>query len=117
MTNGEECHLFQVATTDRSHITMTPVPELRCNHEEADSRLLLYASHTAHCGSSTVVLMSPDSDVAVIAIVGSSRGLVVKVLDSKFKGCEFKTRTGHGSFSKLRQFRFVIPQALPLPKA
>ena len=30
---------------------------------------------------------------------------LVKVLDSKFKGCEFKTHTGHGSFSKLRQFR------------
>ena len=30
---------------------------------------------------------------------------VVKVLDSKFEGCEFKTHTGHGSFSKLRQFR------------
>ena len=36
---------------------------------------------------------------------GGSRGLVVKVLDSKFEGCEFKTHTGHGSFSKLRQFR------------
>ena len=34
-----------------------------------------------------------------------SRGLVVKVLDSTFEGCEFKTHTGHGSFSKLRQFR------------
>ena len=34
-----------------------------------------------------------------------SRGVVVKVLDSKFEGCEFKTHTGHGSFSKLRQFR------------
>ena len=30
------------------------------------------------------------------------RGLVDKV--SKFEGCEFKTHTGHGSFSKLRQF-------------
>ena len=30
---------------------------------------------------------------------------MVKMLDSKFEGCEFKTRTGHGSFSKLRQFR------------
>ena len=30
---------------------------------------------------------------------GGSRGLVVKVLDFKFDGCE------HGSFSKLRQFR------------
>ena len=38
-------------------------------------------------------------------LVTGSRGLVVKVLDSKFEGCEFKTHTGHGSFSKLRQFR------------
>ena len=30
---------------------------------------------------------------------------MVKVLDSKYEGCEFKTHTGHGSFSKLRQFR------------
>ena len=36
---------------------------------------------------------------------GGIRGLMVKVLDSKFEGCEFKTHTGHGSFSKLRQFR------------
>ena len=40
-----------------------------------------------------------------LSLVGGSRGLVVKVLDSKFEGCEFKTHTGHGSFSKLRQFR------------
>ena len=37
--------------------------------------------------------------------VGAAVELVVKVLDSKFEGCEFKTHTGHGSFSKLRQFR------------
>ena len=41
----------------------------------------------------------------VLYVVEGSRGLVVKVLDSKFEGCEFKTHTGHGSFSKLRQFR------------
>ena len=35
--------------------------------------------------------------------IGGSRGLVVKLLDSKFDGCEFKTHPGHGSFSKLRQ--------------
>ena len=39
------------------------------------------------------------------SLEGGSRGLVVTVLDSKFKGCEFKTHTGQGSFSKLRQFR------------
>ena len=37
---------------------------------------------------------------------------MVKVLDSKFEGCEFKTHTGHGSFSKLRQFR--LPQSTQL---
>ena len=37
--------------------------------------------------------------------IRGSRGLVVKVLDSKFEVCEFKTHIGHGSFSKLRQFR------------
>ena len=68
MTNGEECHLLQVATTDRNHIIMTPVPELRCNHEEAYSRLRHCARPTAHRGSSTMVLRSADSDVATIAI-------------------------------------------------
>ena len=43
--------------------------------------------------------------ITVVFYLGGSRGLVVKVLDSKFEGCEFKTHTGHGSFSKLRQFR------------
>ena len=36
---------------------------------------------------------------------GGSRGPVVKVLDSKLFVVVFKTHTGHGSFSKLRQFR------------
>ena len=42
-----------------------------------------------------------------IAVVDLAKagGIPVKVLDSKFEGCEFKTHTGHGSFSKLRQFR------------
>ena len=41
----------------------------------------------------------------MLSVKGGSRGLMVKVLDSKFEGCEFKTHAGHGSFSKLRQFR------------
>ena len=32
----------------------------------------------------------------VLSTYGGIRGLVVKVLDSKFEGCEFKTHTGHG---------------------
>ena len=60
------------------------------------------------------VLLQSMAVLSVMALIftshviqhrGGSRGLVVKVLDSKFEGCEFKTHTGHGSFSKLRQFR------------
>ena len=48
---------------------------------------------------------SMEKNVRCLHEQGGSRGLVVKVLDSNFKGCEFKTHTGHGSFLKLRQFR------------
>ena len=47
----------------------------------------------------------PREYIDIYIYIGGSRGLVVKMLDSKFEGCEFKTHTGHGSFSKLRQFR------------
>ena len=36
---------------------------------------------------------------------GGSRGLVVKVLDSKFEVLSSRPTLGTGSFSKLRQFR------------
>ena len=43
-----------------------------------------------------------------------SRGLVVKVLDSKFEGCEFKTHTGHG-FRSLGNFVYpTLPQSTQL---
>ena len=44
---------------------------------------------------------------------GSSRGLVVKVLDSKFKGCEFKTHTVR--FRSLGNFVYpTLPQSTQL---
>ena len=39
---------------------------------------------------------------------------MVKVLDSKFKGCEFKTHSGHGLFSKRRQVYPTLPQSTQL---
>ena len=42
--------------------------------------------------------------IFIISYIFTSGAAVVKVLDSKFEGCEFKTHTEHGSFSKLRQF-------------
>ena len=44
------------------------VPELRCNHEEADTQILLHAAHEAQNDYSTVYLRSTNIDVAIIAI-------------------------------------------------
>ena len=39
-----------------------------CNHEEADTRMLLHAAHAARNGHSKVVLQTVDTDVVVLAI-------------------------------------------------
>ena len=36
--------------------------------------------------------------------MGSGRGLVVRVLDSRLEGRGFDSHTGHGSLLKLKQF-------------
>lgn len=46
---------------------MSEVPELACDHEEADTRLLLHAKHAGQHFSS-VILRSPDTDVAIISL-------------------------------------------------
>ena len=65
-TSGEECWHF---TSNGGAVTRQLVSELRCNHEEADTRMLLHAAHAAHNGYSSVYLRSPDTDVAVIAVL------------------------------------------------
>ena len=45
-----------------------PVPELRCNHEEADTRMVLHARHTG----GTSVIHSDDTDVLVLLLAHSS---------------------------------------------
>ena len=47
--------------------TTSPLQELRSNHEEADTRTLLHANH-ASSNKKRIILQSPDTDVAVIAI-------------------------------------------------
>ena len=42
------------------------VSELECDHEEADTRLLLHCSHAVKSGYSKIIVESPDTDVAVL---------------------------------------------------
>jgi len=43
------------------------VDELECDHEEADTRLLLHALHASR-DNHNVIVQSPDTDVAMIAL-------------------------------------------------
>jgi len=39
-----------------------------CNHEEADSRMLLHASHAAQRGHHAILIRTVDTDVVVLAV-------------------------------------------------
>ena len=49
-------------------VSREEVPQLKCSQEDADTRMLLHAAHAASQGFASIVLRSPDTDVAVIAI-------------------------------------------------
>ena len=48
-------------------VTCKEVAELHCNHEEADTQLLLHASHAANMHE-RIVVRSPDTDVFLLSI-------------------------------------------------
>ena len=83
VTSEEDCWWF---TCKDGKVHVKAVPELSCNHEKADTRLLLHAAHAASHGFTTVILQSPDTDVAVIAV-----SLVAQVPAQLL----FRTGTGH----------------------
>ena len=56
-----------MTSDDGRVVEATDVPSLKCSHEEADTRLLLHATHAERCGYESIVIQSPDIDVAVIA--------------------------------------------------
>jgi len=40
-----------------------------CNHEEADTRIMLHAAHAAHNGHKKILICTVDTDVVVLAVV------------------------------------------------
>ena len=65
MTHGEMCHCLYV---QNGHVICSEIDELCSSHEETDTRLLLHAFH-ASCEAhrDTIIIQSPDTDVAVVA--------------------------------------------------
>jgi len=65
MTHGKLCHCL---CAQNGQVICTEVDELCSSHEEADTRLLLHAFHASQEASrNTIMIQTPDTDVAVIA--------------------------------------------------
>lgn len=47
------------------------VDDLKCSHEEADTRLLLHAHHAAESGYKSVLLIAEDTDVMILCLAFS----------------------------------------------
>ena len=64
--HNDECHIIRVNDSNTA-IEISPIYELYCNHEEADTRLLLHSAYAAK-SSEHVVINSPDTDVFVLSL-------------------------------------------------
>ena len=62
--HGSNCHQIHVTN---GATTISHVPELECDHEEADTRMILHAAHGSRLHD-TIVINSPDTDVLVLAL-------------------------------------------------
>ena len=62
LCHRESCTLLQNVNDT---IVATEIPELQCDHQEADTRLMLHAKHACRTNA-TIVIASPDTDVFLL---------------------------------------------------
>ena len=48
------------------HLNMKQTP---CNHEEADSRMMLHVAHAARHGNQRILVCTVDTDVVVLSVM------------------------------------------------
>jgi hypothetical protein len=66
LTSGKEC--TKLLSVD-GRVIQKQVDQLSCDHEEADTRLMLHASlHAASSDCQTVLVKSPDTDAFILAL-------------------------------------------------
>ncbi len=66
-----EEHCFSLHATEDFVLASSDVPELKSDHEEADTRMLLHAKH-ASMSYESVLVQSPDTDVfALLVSIGN----------------------------------------------
>lgn len=65
-TRDDMCLKLHACSESSANVETTFVPELKSDHEEADTRLLLHAKHASENGYRAVAIKSPDTDVFVM---------------------------------------------------
>ena len=66
VSESDQCHCLSPAATNDACVIVQQIPELACDHEEADTRMLLHASHATRYNN--VLVRSPDTDVFVLLL-------------------------------------------------
>ena len=66
VAHGSECHA-PTSSQDEA-VRVNEITCLNCDHEEADTRMFLHALHAANGGAENIIIMSPDTDVKVLAL-------------------------------------------------
>ena len=56
---------FQLSAND-GKVVCKEITKLNSNYEEADTKLLLHAKHASENGETTIIIKSPDTDVAIL---------------------------------------------------
>ena len=64
--HSKYCHKIESSVDE---VNVDDITELRCDHEEADTRMYLHAHHASHTDSvDTVIIRSPDTDVVILGL-------------------------------------------------
>lgn len=66
ITHGNLCH--KITKNAQGEVEIEGCQELSCDHEEADTRLLLHSKHAAAADFENVVIRSPDTDVFILLL-------------------------------------------------
>ena len=94
-----------ISTYGRQVLSTIPIPSNNiarlapCNHEEADTRMLLHAADAVQCGYSKILLRTVDTDVVVLAIAFVEQ---LQELQDDFKMIEIWVGFGTGT-----HFRYI----------
>lgn len=65
VNSADRCYLISPGLSQSDRVQRIEVPALRCDHEEADTRLLLHSKHAAE-EYDDILIKSPDTDVLVL---------------------------------------------------